>query len=148
MALNRAARSLVLERLPDLDRLPTHDWWCYLAISACGRVICDDAPTLLYRQHGGNTVGMSLSLTASLWRRGKAIVTRRRSFFPHRWMAEAASECLSDRLDPVSRQTFEAFLRLSRSPVRRLRLALSRNIWRQQLRFELISRVKIAMGLI
>jgi hypothetical protein len=35
-----------------------HDWWSYLLVTAAGgRVIADDTPALLYRQHGGNVVG-------------------------------------------------------------------------------------------
>jgi hypothetical protein len=34
-----------------------HDWWCYLVVSAFGRVVYDPVPTVLYRQHGGNVVG-------------------------------------------------------------------------------------------
>ena len=35
-----------------------HDWWAYLVVTAAGgRVLIDDEPTVLYRQHGGNAVG-------------------------------------------------------------------------------------------
>jgi len=39
-----------------------HDWWMYLVVAAFGRVIYDREPTLLYRQHGGNAIGMGSGL--------------------------------------------------------------------------------------
>lgn len=50
IAMNQAARRLLLSRpLPD-DAL-MHDWWCYLVVSAFGRVVFDARPTILYRRH-------------------------------------------------------------------------------------------------
>jgi glycosyltransferase involved in cell wall biosynthesis len=37
--------------------LVMHDWWAYLVASGCGRVSFDSQPSLLYRQHGSNTLG-------------------------------------------------------------------------------------------
>lgn len=34
-----------------------HDWWAALVISAFGKIGFVDKPTILYRQHGNNTVG-------------------------------------------------------------------------------------------
>lgn len=38
-------------------RVPMHDQWCALLAALTGVVFLVDAPTLLYRQHGGNVVG-------------------------------------------------------------------------------------------
>lgn len=54
--LNHAAATLVASSKPPPGAL--HDWWSYLLISAAGgRILTDDRPALLYRQHGGNAVG-------------------------------------------------------------------------------------------
>lgn len=42
----------------DSRRIFFHDWWMYLCVSAFGHVIYDDTPTILYRQHGHNVIGM------------------------------------------------------------------------------------------
>lgn len=63
IGLNRPAVSLVLQ-LGDPAKLRFHDWWIYLVVSAFGEVIADPAPSMLYRQHGGNVVGRG-----SGWRR-------------------------------------------------------------------------------
>ena len=50
-----------------------HDWWSYLVVAASGgRLIADDTPTVLYRQHRGNLVGAP----PSLGRRAVAAVRR------------------------------------------------------------------------
>ena len=59
--LNPAAASLVAGSEAPPGSL--HDWWCYLVITAAGgRVLADDTPTVLYRQHGSNAVGAPHSM--------------------------------------------------------------------------------------
>ena len=54
--LNRAAALLVAASRPARGTL--HDWWCYLLVTAAGgRVLQDEEPVVLYRQHAGNLVG-------------------------------------------------------------------------------------------
>ncbi len=56
-AINRAALPLA-RQYGDPDRIYFHDWWLYLVIAAFGQVIVDREPTILYRQHGANAIGM------------------------------------------------------------------------------------------
>ncbi|RYY66184.1 MAG: glycosyltransferase family 2 protein [Comamonadaceae bacterium] len=56
-ALNPAAVQLLREH-GDVERIHFHDWWFYLVVAAFGRVVFDAQPTILYRQHGGNAIGM------------------------------------------------------------------------------------------
>ena len=67
MVLNRAAWRLLV-RYPPGPAVPVHDWWAYLVISAFGRVIYDSESPLLYRQHGGNTIGEATGLY-NKWKR-------------------------------------------------------------------------------
>lgn len=54
--LDPAAVRLVAGSVPPPATL--HDWWSYLVVAAAGgRIIADDRPTVLYRQHGANLVG-------------------------------------------------------------------------------------------
>lgn len=58
--LNGSAAALVAGSAPPGPTL--HDWWSYLLVAAAGgRLIVDDTPTVLYRQHPGNAVGAPLS---------------------------------------------------------------------------------------
>lgn len=61
-ALNPAAVDL-LRANGDPARIYFHDWWIYLVVAAFGRVVVDPEPTILYRQHGGNAIGMGAGLS-------------------------------------------------------------------------------------
>ena len=69
--LNPAAVALVAS-----SRAPSatlHDWWCYLVVMAAGgRLVLDQEPSMLYRQHRANMIGAPQSLvrraTAALLR--------------------------------------------------------------------------------
>lgn len=55
-AINRPALEL-MQRAGVPTGVHFHDWWLYLVVSAFGRVVFDEEPTLLYRQHSGNQIG-------------------------------------------------------------------------------------------
>lgn len=58
--LNREAVQLVNCVEPPDDTV--HDWWVYIVIAAaCGSVIFDPVPAILYRQHGYNAIGAASS---------------------------------------------------------------------------------------
>ena len=64
MVFNAAARRLLIETSDSANGVP-HDWWTYMVVSGCGgRVFYDPIPSLRYRQHGGNLVGMNSSWAA------------------------------------------------------------------------------------
>ena len=68
MLFNNAARQLMLTAGEHVN-VVTHDWWVYLLVSGSGgRVFYDPVPTIRYRQHGGNLVGMNDSWTNRLLR--------------------------------------------------------------------------------
>ncbi len=60
--LNPSAAELIADaHEPDIT---LHDWWSYLLVTASGGdVMVDDTPTVLYRQHANNAVGVPLSRT-------------------------------------------------------------------------------------
>ena len=58
--LNPAAVTAL--HLSPRPRKSLHDWWAFILVLAlCGDVIFDDMPSILYRQHGGNSVGAAPS---------------------------------------------------------------------------------------
>ena len=78
-----AVRLIAASREPP-DTL--HDWWAYLIVTAAGgTVLIDDTPTVLYRQHLGNAVGVPLSP----WRRAAAAVQRGPGVFMHMFRQHA-----------------------------------------------------------
>ena len=75
LVLNRRAVALVANSTPPSASL--HDWWCYLVVTAAGgRLLTDDAATVLYRQHPANLIGAVNSMprrAVAAMRRGRAI---------------------------------------------------------------------------
>ena len=68
MVFNDAARKLLREAGDKVD-VVTHDWWAYLVITGCGgKVFYDPYPSVRYRQHDSNLVGMNSSWRARLMR--------------------------------------------------------------------------------
>ena len=69
MVLNAAALALVKSCLPGLPEPVVHDWFLYQLIAgAGGRIVFDDTPVLLYRQHQGNLIGAAGGIGAKLTR--------------------------------------------------------------------------------
>jgi hypothetical protein len=136
--LNRAGAALVAGSHPPDSTL--HDWWSYILISAAGgRILPDAEPTILYRQHGGNSIGAASS------RLRRAIAAARRG--PRPFMRDFARhvESLTEHaalLSPAARQDL-AVLRaaVAGGPAQRLhglRLpGLQRNHWTEGLLFRL-----------
>ncbi|MDH8613088.1 glycosyltransferase family 2 protein, partial [Klebsiella pneumoniae] len=68
---NRNAKRL-FETTPDLE-VNSHDWWGYQLVSGAGGIVFyDPEPTMKYRQHGRNAVGLETTLW-SRWGRVRAI---------------------------------------------------------------------------
>jgi glycosyltransferase involved in cell wall biosynthesis len=72
IVLNRQAKELVARKAP--SRAVMHDAWCYLVISAFGRVIYDSKPGVRYRQHGSNVLGAGANGWQRFMRRTRRIV--------------------------------------------------------------------------
>lgn len=69
--LNAAAAALLRRAARRTENTVAHDWWAYQIVTgAGGRVLHDDAPTLLYRQHGVNQIGANDTARARLQRIG------------------------------------------------------------------------------
>lgn len=68
MVFNRAAHQLLCAGGADAD-VYIHDWWLYLLVTACGGTVrYDPHPTLRYRQHDINLIGMNTGWKARLAR--------------------------------------------------------------------------------
>lgn len=56
MMVNRALRDKML-RITDIDNTIMHDWWAALVAAQFGKTAFINEPTILYRQHGDNSLG-------------------------------------------------------------------------------------------
>jgi glycosyltransferase involved in cell wall biosynthesis len=63
IVLNRAAVDLLAQARPHSPVM--HDAWCYLVVAALGQVIYDPRPSVRYRLHGSNTMGLSAGVVAT-----------------------------------------------------------------------------------
>lgn len=68
MLFNHAARELLQSVCVNID-VKSHDWWSYLVVTGCGGVVFyDPYPSLKYRQHGHNEIGMNTTWLAKIFR--------------------------------------------------------------------------------
>jgi len=106
MVFNNAARALLREAGEELP-IVLHDWWTYMVVTGCGgRVFYDSKPTVRYRQHDSNLIGMNTT-----WR---ARVKRIRMLWHGNYRAWndgniAALHVLNHRLSPQNRAILERF---------------------------------------
>ena len=56
MMINRALRDKMLH-ITDIDNTIMHDWWAALVAAQFGKTAFIDEPTIVYRQHGDNSLG-------------------------------------------------------------------------------------------
>lgn len=107
MVFNDAARRLLMMAGPDLD-VVAHDWWTYVAVAAAGgHIMYDPAPSLLYRQHGGNLIGSNSGLVARFDRVRLLMQGELR-----RWIDAnvAAIERIASQLSEPNRRIFGEFV--------------------------------------
>lgn len=63
--LDAAGARLICAAAVEAGEVVVHDWWVYQVVSGCGgRIVHDDTPTLLYRQHAANEIGANDSRRA------------------------------------------------------------------------------------
>lgn len=74
VVFNRALRDVIAAR-PLPQTLFMHDLWTALIAAAMGKLLYDSAPHILYRQHGGNCVGATLS-TGEKWKKRMQILRK------------------------------------------------------------------------
>ncbi len=141
--LNPAAHLLVASTREPPGTL--HDWWAYIVVAAAGgRVVLDDEPAVLYRQHGHNAVGVS----ASTWSRGVAALRRGPSGFMRVFRAHV--QALREQpglLAPASRDALDRIaVGLERGPVPRLRILADPRLRRQSVAETLLFRLWFLLG--
>ena len=127
IVLNRAATQLVLDMALKTDRVVVHDWWIYQLITgAGGRVIHDDTPYVLYRQHGANQIGANDRTAGRLRRLGQLL---RGDMGKWNRINVAALNGTQDVLTPENRALLSDFAALPTLPLHRRLIRL----WRMTL---------------
>ena len=131
MVFNDVARKLLIEAGKSVN-VVTHDWWTYLLVSGCGgQVFYDAMPTVRYRQHAHNLVGMNASMSARI----KRIVQLFKGRF-REWndLNVAAINSMRVHLTPKNQQILDQFVVARQQPLlRRMSALKSSGIYRQTL---------------
>ncbi|MEO8101646.1 MAG: glycosyltransferase family 2 protein [Betaproteobacteria bacterium] len=139
IVLNRPAIELVGGNLP--ARALVHDWWCYLTLSCFGEIVYDRDAPIKYRQHGHNTFGAAQGTMDRLKRNLRRFAGKGNG---RHWQSEQAAMFMAtfgERIPIVPRQLLSRFIGARSAWWPRLRLACSREIWRQRKFDGLVMRV-------
>ncbi|UWQ15778.1 glycosyltransferase family 2 protein [Aliiroseovarius sp. M344] len=130
--LNPAASQLVADASHEPKAVVVHDWWVYQIISGVGgKLIHDNEPTLMYRQHDDNEIGANDGARAKLKRvsmllSGNYAVWNKTNI--------AALRCSKHRLLTENSAVLDDFARLTQLPAgQRLRMVWRIGIYRQTL---------------
>jgi glycosyltransferase involved in cell wall biosynthesis len=144
IVLNREARSVITQRPP--SRLIMHDWWCYLVVSALGRVIYDARPSLKYRQHGRNTIGDPTNVGQKLLRSVRRFTSHKDSACTIVDQALEFRSCFGGQLSDRHSDILERFLSIRRNIWSRVAYCTHMDVWRQSWMQNAVLRTWILMG--
>ncbi|HTJ94786.1 MAG TPA: glycosyltransferase family 2 protein [Pararobbsia sp.] len=113
-----ANRALVERALPIPKAAAIHDWWLALVAVCLGRLEFIDEQTVLYRQHGANSIG---AIDGWSFQSALARLREARPALAGRYaQAAALSETLRSRLLPQANEDIERFAQLG-----------ARGLWRR-----------------
>ena len=131
MVFNEAARQLLIAA-GDQVKVVTHDWWAYMLITCCGgQVFYDPKPTVRYRQHGSNLVGMNTSWPARLKRIYQLFQGRFREWND---LNVSALQSVQNRLTPRNQEVLNQFIVARQLPLHLRLVGLMRSgVYRQTL---------------
>lgn len=145
MGINGALRDLVLQ-----DGIPIgyrmHDAWIYLVASALGKVIQDPWPSVLYRQHGSNTVGASHSRWRSLMASVRRVLAWGEDAAPYSGPVQAFVKQHGHRLSDSVRYDLQLLRGRDCTASERLQLCFHSNFKRQRRMDHVIMRLLFLLG--
>lgn len=135
MVFNQALRNILCEAGPHVDVI-VHDWWVYLAASACGgNIFYDPMPSLRYRQHSVNVIGMNPTWSARLARLGRLHKRDYKHEKNLRARQIAALSSLRTKMTKQNRDILDCFLLAQQSALLPRLMGLKKaGVYRQTLR--------------
>lgn len=144
VGFTRRLRSEVLANRP--KDFIMHDWWLYIYATAFGRVVYDPEPSIKYRQHGNNTIGVATSFVDDFKRRWKRFKKQKGGVYRLSRQAKDFLDCYGTGLKPWQRQLLETLTKNRDGLMHRLRLAIAPPVSRQKRMDTLILRLIFLMG--
>jgi glycosyltransferase involved in cell wall biosynthesis len=131
MVFNNPARDILLAA--GMVDIPLHDWWVYLAITACGgEAYYDSEPSLNYRQHGKNYMGFRHNIFRRYLKTLERVLDNQ--FIKINTAQIAALNKIYDKLTPQAKITFDDYQRSLRGNVfARLYYLYQSGVYRQEI---------------
>jgi hypothetical protein len=131
MVFNDAARIILKEVGPQVD-VDLHDWLTYLLVAgAGGQVLFDQQPSVRYRQHTKNIIGMNTGVRAKI---GRIQMLFRGRFADWNERHVAVLKRMLHVLTPQNKLAFEQFANARQSPFFRRLVGLKKSgVYRQTL---------------
>ncbi|MDU5141613.1 MAG: glycosyltransferase family 2 protein [Paenibacillus dendritiformis] len=143
--INRPAIDLMQRKMPSPQNIVMHDWWAYLVVSAFGKVIYDEKPSIYYRQHQHNVVGGQQGFVDKWTKKWNSYKKYRAQKIL--WtQAKEFERCWGDLLPGELREGLQHFLLSGRSLARRTRYALTTPLYRQSKVDNLVFRLMMIRG--
>jgi glycosyltransferase involved in cell wall biosynthesis len=143
--MNAAARELISARLPARTTI-IHDWWCASVVAAFGEIIYDPAPSLFYRQHGRNVVGLGRNRISEIASHARRFAQAPHRLFPVHERAVELLEIFGDRLPAEHADLVCRLANSKRSVARRTAYALFGRLERRRLSDSIVARALILAG--
>lgn len=109
MMMNRSLREL---SLPIPQAAIMHDWWIGLVASAFGQIGDIDVPTILYRQHGRNSIGAKAWNFNSLMKKLQDLNRVKKFYNTTTLQAKAYLEIYKPKLDTFNLNTVKVYCSL------------------------------------
>ncbi len=144
MVMNRRARDLIVVEGSTQVAI-THDWWCYLVVTALGRVVFDPIPSLKYRQHSQNLLGAPPGFLHS-WRNRFRRLKNRKQFTPWHRQAIGFAALYETQLSHDKLETLNLINEGRTNAFARLKLTFSNHIFREKKLDDLVLRILILFG--
>lgn len=119
-----------------------HDWWLYLSAACFGEVIYDNAAFILYRQHDNNQVGMKNSWSGRWKNRMKNFKKLRGS------ISKQAYEFIEAYGNKYELYEQVRLVAESSTKKNRLKLAISKQIYRQHAVDDVVYRFLFLLGIL
>lgn len=143
---NKAAGLLILNNMPEHGIL-YHDWWVFLVVSAFGKVVYDPAISFKYRQHSGNSIGMTCGLLSNIIKKTKNKIKGKKTVLPLISQARLFYESYHEILSDKNKNILLSFIDTEKSIKERLVWFFSKTRKRQSLISEVMLRIAILFQL-
>ncbi|MNF53640.1 Chondroitin synthase [compost metagenome] len=119
-----------------------HDAWVYLVISAFGKLIYSEYPTIKYRQHGSNVIGASRSLKKKIISR----FSRLSNVSPFRIQAEEFMQLFGKSLSKENYVILDRYCNHDSSFRRRVMFAINPSVYFQSVKASIYLRLLSLLG--